>query len=53
MESGFIRAEVATADDLEAVGGHLSKLRESGRLRAEGRDYAIDEGDVVTFLFKS
>ena len=53
METGFIRAEVATASDLEAADGQISTLRTSGRLRAEGRDYAINDGDVVTFLFKS
>ncbi len=53
MEEGFIRAEVVTAAELEAVDGQVSKLRESGRLRAEGREYAIRDGDVVTFLFKN
>ncbi len=53
MEAGFVRAEVTTADDLEEAEGHLSRLREVGRLRAEGRDYAICDGDVVTFLFKN
>ena len=53
MESGFVRAEVTSADDLEEAGGQMSKLRSSGQLRAEGRDYAIRDGDVVTFLFKS
>lgn len=53
METGFIRAEVASADDLEAAGGQVARLREAGRLRAEGRDYAIQDGDVVTFLFKT
>ena len=53
MEAGFVRAEVTTADDIEEAEGHLSRLREVGRLRAEGRDYAICDGDVVTFLFKN
>jgi len=53
METGFIRAEVTTADDLEAASGQMSKLRSSGQLRAEGRDYAIRDGDVITFLFKN
>ena len=53
METGFVRAEVTTADDLEAADGQMSRLRSSGRLHAEGRDYAIRDGDVVTFLFKN
>lgn len=53
MESGFIRAEVASAEDLEAAEGQIARLRDTGRLRAEGRDYAIQDGDVVTFLFKN
>ena len=53
METGFIRAEVTTAEDLEQVEGRLSHLRDTGRLRTEGRDYTICDGDVVTFLFKN
>jgi GTP-binding protein YchF len=52
MEEGFIRAEVVRADDLEEAGGRMASLRDAGRLRAEGRDYLIEDGDVVTFLFK-
>ncbi|MEE2658056.1 MAG: redox-regulated ATPase YchF [Candidatus Latescibacterota bacterium] len=52
METGFIRAEVAAATDLEEVAGELTRLREQGKLRTEGRDYPIRDGDVVTFLFK-
>lgn len=52
MERGFIRAEVAAA--LEIIGaGSLAKLRDEGRLRTEGRDYVVQDGDVVHFLFRS
>lgn len=52
MERGFIRAEVAAA--LEVIGaGSLAKLRDEGRLRTEGRDYVVQDGDVVHFLFRS
>lgn len=51
MEAGFVRAEVTTVEDLEAVGGATSGLREAGKLRAEGRDYVVADGDVITFLF--
>lgn len=52
MEQGFIRAEVASAGDLQEAGGRIANLRDAGKLRAEGRDYAVQDGDVVTFLFK-
>jgi len=52
MEQGFIRAEVATSEELLASGG-LHELRQAGHLRTEGRDYAVRDGDVVHFLFKA
>ncbi len=52
MEAGFIRAEVANYEELLQCGS-LSKLRESGRLRVEGKDYTVLDGDVITFLFKA
>lgn len=52
MESGFIRAEVASVADVIEVEGHWPSLRERGRLRTEGRDYIVEDGDVVTFLFR-
>ncbi|MFC1526654.1 redox-regulated ATPase YchF, partial [Candidatus Latescibacterota bacterium] len=52
MERGFIRAEVATCGDLLKAGS-AGKLREAGRLRTEGRDYEVADGDVVHFLFKA
>jgi ribosome-binding ATPase len=52
MEKGFIRAEVAAFADL-AEAGSMSRAREAGRLRTEGRDYRVQDGDVVHFLFKA
>lgn len=52
MEKGFIRAEVAEAAEVIAAGS-LAHLRESGRLRTEGRDYQVADGDVVHFLFRA
>ena len=51
MEQGFIRAEVAGCDELLAEGS-MTRLQEQGRVRSEGRDYEIQDGDVVHFLFK-
>ena len=51
MEQGFIRAEVASFQELAAAGS-LARLREEGRLRTEGHDYVVQDGDVVHFLFR-
>ena len=50
FERGFIRAEVVTCDDFLAHGGEQG-AREAGRWRLEGRDYVIEEGDVIRFRF--
>jgi GTP-binding protein YchF len=47
---GFIRAEVVDAPTLIA-GGSYAAVREQGRLRLEGRDYVMRDGDVVHFRF--
>jgi len=47
---GFIRAEVVAAADLIA-GGSYAAVREQGRLRLEGRDYLVQDGDVMHFRF--
>ena len=52
MERGFIRAQVAGYDELAAAGSWQA-LAQSGRVRTEGRDYEIADGDVVEFLFRS
>jgi ribosome-binding ATPase YchF (GTP1/OBG family) len=50
MERGFIRAEVISYKDLEDC-GNIAEARKRGLLRTEGKDYMIQDGDVVTFLF--
>jgi hypothetical protein len=50
MERGFIRAEVISYNDLERC-GNLSEARKRGLLRIEGKNYVVQDGDVVTFLF--
>jgi len=52
MESGFIRAEAADAEALILAGG-FDRLRESGKVRTEGRGYVVQDGDVIQFLFKA
>jgi GTP-binding protein YchF len=50
MEKGFIRAEVISYSDLESC-GNLGEARKRGLLRTEGKNYIVQDGDVVTFLF--
>ena len=50
FEKGFIRAETIAFDDYVSLKGEQG-AREAGRLRAEGKEYVMHEGDVVHFLF--
>lgn len=50
FERGFIRAEVYTLEDLETYGSE-KEIRQAGKLRAEGKNYVVQDGDVCHFLF--
>ena len=50
FERGFIRAEVAAYEDFVAHGGELG-AKEAGKLRLEGKDYVVRDGDVMHFRF--
>ena len=50
FEKGFIRAEVISLDDLVNYGSEL-KVKEAGKMRVEGKDYILNDGDVLHFLF--
>ena len=50
IERGFIRAEIITYDELIKAGSYAA-AREKGLLRLEGKDYIMQEGDVVNFRF--
>ncbi len=50
MERGFIRAEVVPFTDLARCGS-LAEARRQGLLRLEGKNYVVQDGDVITFLF--
>jgi ribosome-binding ATPase len=50
FERGFIRAEVASYDDYVACGGEQG-AKEAGKLRLEGREYRVRDGDVIHFRF--
>lgn len=50
FERGFIRAEVVSFDDLISCGS-MSAAKEKGLVRSEGKDYLMNDGDVVLFRF--
>jgi len=50
MEKGFIRAEGISFNDL-LQSGSITEARKKGLLRLEGKDYIVQDGDVITFLF--
>ncbi|HEX9445110.1 MAG TPA: DUF933 domain-containing protein [Candidatus Binatia bacterium] len=50
IERGFIRAEVVAYDDFVRYGSD-AKCREAGKLRLEGKDYAVQDGDIIHFRF--
>ena len=50
MEKGFIRAEVISFDDLMTY-GTTAEARNHGRLRVEGRNYIIEDGDIIEIRF--
>ncbi|HAJ20711.1 MAG TPA: redox-regulated ATPase YchF, partial [Rhodospirillaceae bacterium] len=50
FERGFIAAETIAYDDYIAVGGEQG-AKETGKLRLEGRDYLVQDGDVFHFRF--
>ena len=51
FERGFIRAEVVPFAQLQACGGSMSAAKERGLVRSEGKDYVMQDGDVVLFRF--
>ena len=50
FERGFIRAQTISYDDYVALGGEKG-AQEAGKMRAEGKDYVVADGDVMNFLF--
>ncbi len=50
FERGFIRAEVVSYDDLIAKGS-MNAVRDAGLLRSEGKEYVMQDGDIVLFRF--
>ena len=50
FERGFIRAEVMSFEDLDKLGSEAA-VKEAGKLRLEGKDYVMQDGDIVEFRF--
>ncbi len=51
FEKGFIRAETISYEKLIECGGSFASAREKGFIRSEGKEYVVNDGDVITFLF--
>jgi len=51
FQEGFIKAEVIPFDTLDAIGS-IRKVREIGKARIEGKDYPVQDGDLILFKFK-
>ena len=52
FEKGFIKAEVISFEDLMNFGSEL-KVREAGKIRVEGKEYILQDGDVMHFRFNT
>ena len=50
MQRGFIRAETIAYDDFVTLGGETA-ARDAGKLRQEGKEYVVRDGDVMHFKF--
>jgi GTP-binding protein YchF len=51
IERGFIRAEVIHYDEFLSLGGSLKTARDQGKLRLEGKEYPVRDGDIINFRF--
>ena len=51
FEKGFIKAEVISYDDFVAADGSYAKVKEEGKMRLEGKEYVMRDGDIVEFKF--
>ena len=51
FERGFIKAEVMHYDDFIQLGGSAAQVKSAGKLRLEGKEYIVQDGDIITFRF--
>jgi ribosome-binding ATPase YchF (GTP1/OBG family) len=50
FEKGFIKAEIYSCEDLFKYGSEV-KIKENGKFRIEGKEYVVQDGDVIHFRF--
>ena len=50
FERGFIKAQVCSYEDYVSLGGEQG-CKNAGRMRMEGKDYVVQDGDVMHFMF--
>lgn len=51
FERGFIRAQTIAYDKLMECGGSMAQAKEKGLVRDEGKEYVVQDGDIITFMF--
>jgi len=51
LERGFIKADIFNYKDLMIAAGSIQKLKETGKIRSEGQDYKIEDGDIILVKF--
>ncbi len=51
LARGFIRAEVVSYEDFVAAGSSMNAVKAQGKMRLEGRDYVVRDGDIITIRF--
>ena len=51
FERGFIRAQTIAYDKLMECDGSMTKAKEKGLIRDEGKEYVVQDGDIITFMF--
>ena len=51
FERGFIRASVVKYDDLAACDFSMANVKAKGLQRTEGKEYVVQDGDIIEFLF--
>jgi GTP-binding protein YchF len=51
LARGFIRAEVVAYEDFVAAGSSMNEVKARGKMRLEGKDYVVQDGDIITVRF--
>jgi ribosome-binding ATPase len=51
FERGFIKAEIVSYEDFMTCAGSMNQAKASGKIRLEGKEYIVKDGDIITFRF--